>query len=368
MTKREFTQADLYGETGHPTPEDIRQHRLGDCFLISSMGSLAFHQPERIEHAIRFQPATSSFDVTLYKEEKGFLGTRGKVKPVHVEITQDDIQTDLDVGGSSLIGPNTGWKGPAWPAVMEAAYAKLSTQPGETVADGFVHIGHGGYPRDAMFALTGQHGPAIRAVDIGAGDLAEATNEIKHGLAEGRPMLLTTNPISKPVNDGLITSDGAAGHAYMVEGMSEDTSGQVHLTLRNPWGHNRAPDLGVDKKSPIVHAELKTIIENGHLQRIDIGPARIDETREAKEEIGRGHQRSASISTGDRYMDALLSDLDDPDRTSAALRNLASTPEAETFRDQGRMEFEFREKQAQFQAQMEAAVAAPVQSGPVLSL
>lgn len=368
MTKRTFTKADLYGVTRHPTPEDIKQRELGDCFLISSMGALAFHQPERIEHAIRFQEATSSFEVTLYKQEKGFLGTQGKVTPVHVEVTQADIQTDLDLGGSSLMGPDTGWKGPAWPAVMETAYAKLSAQPGETTADGFKHIDHGGYPRDATFALTGHHGAAIRAVDIRDGDVSKAAAAIKHGLAEGRPMLLRTNPIAGPVNDGLITSDKAAGHAYMVEGMSQDLSGEVHLTLRNPWGHNRAPNLGVDKKSPLVHAELKTILDNGHFQRIDIGPAPLEKTPDAKAEVGNDRHRTASFTTGDHYMDGLLNDLDDTDRTSLALRNLAASPDAETFREQGRNEFQFREQQAQFQAQMEAAVAAQVQTGPVLSL
>lgn len=367
MTERKFTQTDLYGVTGHPTPDDIRQHMLGDCYLIYAMGSLAFHQPERIERAIRFEAARSSFDVTLYKEERGFLGTRGKVKPVHIEVTQADIQADLDAGGSSLIGPNTGWKGAAWPAVMEAAYAKFSTQPGETVADGFVHIGHGGYPRDAVFALTGERGPAIRAVDPDTRDIAHTADAIKHGLAEGRPVLLTTNPIAGPANDGLITSDGAAGHAYMVEGLSEDTSGQVHLTLRNPWGHNRAPNLGVDIKSPLVHSELRTIIENGHFQRIDMGPAHLEPTPEPNEEARHGHRRGASISTGDRYMDNLLQNIGDPDGTSGALRDLALSPEAETFRNQGQMQFDLMEQQAQFQAQREAAVAAQVQAGPVLS-
>lgn len=44
------------------------------------------------------------------------------------------------------------------------------------------------------------------------------------------------------------------------------------LTLRNPWGNNYDRGQGVTSADATVTVSLKQIIDNGHLESIDLAP------------------------------------------------------------------------------------------------
>jgi WXG100 family type VII secretion target len=109
--KRRWTDKDLYPDD--PTAADIRQDRIGDCYLDSTMGAIANANPQWIKDRIHYDDKTGNFDVTLWD------GHQWK----HIAVTQDDIKVDVAKRGASWLDngqPNAA----LWPSVLESAYAK----------------------------------------------------------------------------------------------------------------------------------------------------------------------------------------------------------------------------------------------------
>ena len=277
------TAAALYGTSGRPHGSDIVQGGLGDCYLVSTLGQYADRQPDVIRNAIRYDEKDRNFNVSLY--DKAGHGTT-------VQVTQDDLRADRTYGdhqAGGVDGPAY-WRGmhadgsapPAWPAVMEAAYAKLNAASAASTTNADLsNIGHGGWPKDAIHALTGRSD--TREVQASQLRDADKAYELLSGsINEGRPVLLATNPMKDMPTDGLVrgtyVGEGNrfnSGHAYTVEGISRAADGAVSLTLRNPWGNNTNPKQGVNSTDPIVRVGLKTILDNGHLENVTIGPAMV---------------------------------------------------------------------------------------------
>ena len=276
-----ITGADLYNGSGRPHGSDIMQGGLGDCYLISTLEQYAERQPDVIKDAIRYDAKERSFGVTLHD-----AAGRSRV----IRVTQGDLQADRTFGPDHGGGADSPayWSGthaqgsrpPAWPSVMEVAYAKLNAASARdgTRAD-LSRIGRGGWPQDAIHALTGRS-ETREVLASQLRDPAKTYDLIESSIREDRPILLTTNPMKEMPRDGLVKGDfrGAgnpfnSGHAYTVEAVSKDKDGNVSLTLRNPWGHNFAKEQGVNSPDPIVHVSLKTILDNGHLEGVTIGPA-----------------------------------------------------------------------------------------------
>ena len=275
------TAAALYGRSGRPHGSDIVQGGLGDCYLISTLGQYADRQPDVIRNAIRYDEKDRNFNVSLY--DKAGHGTT-------VQVTQDDLRADRTYGRDhpgGVDGPAY-WRGvhpdgsapPAWPAVMETAYAKLNaTSAANTTTADLDGIAHGGWPKDAIHALSGQSDAReVQASQLR--DTNKAYDLISGSIKEGRPVLLATNPMKDVPTDGLVKGEYYgegnrlnSGHAYTVEGISRKADGSVSLTLRNPWGHNNLPVQGVNCADPVIHVGLKTILDNGHLENVTIGPA-----------------------------------------------------------------------------------------------
>jgi hypothetical protein len=190
---------------------------------------------------------------------------------VQIEVTQAEIGQDKQVGIDSLLP--TGAKAPLWPSVMEAAYAKMSEHAKEDIQAGLHRIDGGGYPTNAMYALTGEHDQSVSASKLDKMGMDAAYKELDGAIKDGRPMLLSTNPMKEMPTDGLVKGDNGHGHAYMLEGVAKDQDGNVMVTLRNPWGNNYYPNEGVNSHDPHVTVNLQDIIKNGHLESVDIGPA-----------------------------------------------------------------------------------------------
>ncbi|WP_102144000.1 C2 family cysteine protease [Mycobacterium hubeiense] len=205
----EFTEEDLYD--GDPSSADIDQDDIGDCYLAATMGAIANADPQRIKDRIKYDPATGTFNVTLWD------GNQWREIPV----SQDDIQANIDAHGAS---DENG--GPLWPAVLESAYANMHA-PGEGI-EGI----ESGLAWDAMEALTGNRGeviiPAFEAVPFVDYNLDQ---KISNALQSGQPVTVSTNYFQGPLEQA---------HVYTVESITGTGSDAV-VTLRNPWGPDSGP-------------------------------------------------------------------------------------------------------------------------------
>jgi len=364
MGDRTFTDQDLYGPNGQPQAADIGQKLLGDCYFVGPMGALANQQPDRIRDAIQYEPKTSTFTVTMYQHgHGGFLGLQDEPKPIQIEVSQADLQTDFRRSDNLPKGHGENHK-PIWPAVMETAYAKLAQQKNETLDDGFDHIGNGGYPKNAVYTLTGETATRLSAHDAKQASPDKVFEQLDGALKDGRPVILSTNYMKSKPSDGLVQGDNGSGHVYILEGVSKDAQGHVELTLRNPWGHNYAPGWGINSTSPTVNVDLKTVLESGHVDELEMGPK---PRQRVQENVPDQHaqdpkQAQPQASTGDPAMDRLLASLNDPNAMGQALTALAQSPEGQAFRAEGQAQYQAMEAQ---QAQV-AQQQAPVHSGPVM--
>lgn len=245
-----FTDSDLYGPDGAPHAADINQDAIGDCFMLSTLGAVANQTPDRIQRGIGYDPDTQSFTVTALFDGKNWSP---------IVVTQDDINDNIARLGASKLD-NGG--GPVWPAVMEAAYAKLLGS-GDS-ARGYAVLNQGGASRSAMEVLTGRRGDILPAMMFKRGDsLADyAFGELERALASGRPVTMGTG--FTPGDDGLSNH-----HSYTVESVGRDIDGTPMLVLRNPWGHNEVD--GIDNGSPIITLPLSELTEHVALDEFTIG-------------------------------------------------------------------------------------------------
>lgn len=257
----QFTADDLYQEGG-PVPEDIGQNSIGDCYYVASLGALANTEAGRqhIRDSISYDPDTGNYTVTLYVK-----GPFGVPVPVQVEVTQAELQDNIERGGGSNLD-NNGGEGALWPAVMETAFAKLNdSNPANGLDEGYREIS-GGKARDAMFTLTGTDGDDVSNAFVSTFGPDVAYEVIRQAMADGRPVTLSTDPENKGApEDGL-----ADNHVYVVEEIYKDEDGQVMVTLRNPWGQNNTE--GKTNDSPLITVPLEQITEDGGFEYFNIGP------------------------------------------------------------------------------------------------
>ncbi|MEH6420947.1 C2 family cysteine protease [Pseudomonas sp. CGJS7] len=351
---RRFTDKTLYGPSGHPRSSDIEQNSLGDCYFVSPLGSLAQQQPQRLENAIKYNADKGTFTVTLYKEESPGIFRDKVTKPVQIEVTQGEIEGNLTRRGGSTVDGRPGQNGPIWPAVMETAYAKMHDRnPKDGLQEGYDKTAHGGWPADALFSLTGVHGKTLDAGDFDDMGMEKAYKTLDTALKENRPVTLATKSEdthwfrADAPQDGLVDR-----HAFMVERVYKNESGDVMLQVRNPWGHNQRVGEGHDTPNASISVKLKDIVDGGGLNKIDIGPSPAQQPK----------LKVASAETGDRHLDSMLASLDDPAAMKQSMRDLAASPDGRQFAASGR-------EQAQQQTQTAAApqqeeAPAPTRSGP----
>jgi hypothetical protein len=280
------TEGRLYGSSGKPSPADIHQGQIGDCYFLSSLSSLAAVRPDLIQGAIQYKGTTDEaedgktiqvhhYDVTLYKKVPGTNGDYRLVKKI-VEVN-DKMPVSKAVWDGNhfkqVLVENP--RGVSWVALMEKAFAATDPQ-------GYAGIGQGGIPSEAMEALTGVK--AKPRVDTQALDDVHAWNSapadrlfeaIQKAIAAGHITCTNTYNNDPPaanaypfyvgnVLDRLNTDKAALkaiqvnagyhrgwqyddsadpgkdglvqGHAYSILGTKTSADGHKLVTLRNPWG------------------------------------------------------------------------------------------------------------------------------------
>jgi calpain-15 len=230
------TDAPLY--RGEPKGTDVEQRRLGDCFFLSSLASLAQRRPRAIEEAIA-RRADGTYTVRFYRKAPA-----GGFEPYVV-----DIDGALpEVHGEALYArfPRGG---ELWVPLLEKAYAEH--------LGSYKVLDRGGVSTTAMEALTGQPAHAIwldleadadkvwqRIHDaVHAGKLTTAAtfdqSDLRKVLAKkikaGKLPAHAYDPATFDYKDHGLVGD----HEYTLWGVEGPRDGGAHraIVLRNPWGH-----------------------------------------------------------------------------------------------------------------------------------
>ena len=186
---------------------DIYQGSLGDCYLLSSISSIA-ERPERIERIL----------LQRNKSPKGAYCVAICVMGEFREIFLDDmIPTKF---GQVAFAHND--EGELWSILIEKAYAKAY--------GGYWNIGSGGLSKNALMDLTGAPTEELQFKEP---DEQEALFD-KIFDADQRNYIMnagTKGSGEKKSNTGIIS-----GHAYTLMSAHRLDNGDRVLKLRNPWG------------------------------------------------------------------------------------------------------------------------------------
>jgi len=339
MAQPKYTEENLYSGSGAkdlPKGQDIRQDTFMDCYYIAVLGATADRQPDRIKDAISYDAQKGTFTVTLYEEKAG------KPEKVQIEVTQAEIEENIKRGGGSTLD-NTGKKTPVWPAVMEAAFAKMhDTNHADGLQQGYDAIA-GGWSRQAMYALTGEKGTDIGLAEAKTQGTDKVFERVRDAIAEGRAVTLSTDPEPGTKQDGLNDN-----HVYMVDRIYKDKAGQVMVELRNPYARNDYVGEGLDTKSPKVTVKLDDVISTGGFEEFNIGPGKRQPAQNQAPATGQGAGNGAAAGaaqgTGDVVVDRMIDSVRDPAALKEALKAAAASPDGQQFREQGAAQFEAQQQ------------------------
>jgi hypothetical protein len=253
------TDGTLYD--GGPRPQDVEQHRMGDCFFLAVLASLAQRHPEAIEKAI-VRHANGTYAVRFYRKGKDGCFTPHEV----------DIDGKLPEAEGHAIYARFPVDGALWVPLLEKAYA--------VHLGGYGDLNRGGLATTAMESLTGVAAHLTWVEDakpdevwtvlhdaVHAGKLTTAgtyaekdihavlARQIKRGVVDPKQYDAKTFNYKER---GLV-----ADHEYTVWGI-HGTGAARAIVLRNPWGHFE-PQAGGDGKDDgiftLPFAEFMILLE-----------------------------------------------------------------------------------------------------------
>lgn len=222
-------------------PNDVDQGLLGDCYFLSSIASIAQHQPSFIKGLIE-PKEDKSYDVQLFKRE-----WFGRLHPmrinVHAVVPQKDGKPVFTRVGD-VIKSRFGRQVEVWPIILEQAYADMMGGYNKVI---------GGWPHHAMESLTGLKSESFKA---SAADLPK----LEKMAADGYAMACYTRmEVKWKITDKFVIDFPdrtrhprfskhqkkdekaeagyylAPGHAYYITAV--DAAANM-IKLRNPWGWN----------------------------------------------------------------------------------------------------------------------------------
>ena len=212
ITYTSFASDPLFSSAG-PSPNDIEQGDLGDCYFLSTISAIAKVDPAAIrKDIINNQDGTYTVDFT----------NGSGVKPIRVSA---DLPTYSD-GQLAYAGLGAGHS--IWVAVLEKAFADFRTAAknyaslsGGWMAEVFSDLGIKSQSTYATASATALG--ILMAKDLNAKDAATfATGDT---IADGAPLI--------------------ADHAYEINAINLDASGKpVSVQMRNPWGVDGAGNDG----------------------------------------------------------------------------------------------------------------------------
>lgn len=222
-----------YGEIPHvlfdddgPSPEDVSQGAIGNCWWIASFMAIAHNDPQLIEDAIT-ENANGTYTVTLYDGGD----------PVDIVVTPDMVLRD-DNGTPAFVDNdgNRGGDTELWPHVLEKALA-VHHGDGAGWGSGDYAETEGGWTQWGLDALTGVESQRHSTDDL-------SLNELQTVLNEGGAIGVETfnNETDHPLYDQDLPRDERLYglHAYYVSDVDPEAG---TVTVVNPWGPDRYPPL-----------------------------------------------------------------------------------------------------------------------------
>ncbi len=215
-------------------PDDVDQGLLGNCYFLSSIASIAQHQPTVIQNMIR-PKADNSYDVSLFK--RSWLGSLTPMTiNVRARVPHKDGKVIFTRVGDIIENQN-GRQVEVWPIILENAYAKMIGSYNKII---------GGWPHHAMESLTGMKSEKINPIGADFGRLQQMKDRGYAMACYTRtdfklwgmdlPDRTGHNRFAKNKQGGDLT----AGHAYFI---SDVDAAAGTITVRNPWGWHIAPSV-----------------------------------------------------------------------------------------------------------------------------
>ena len=190
---------------GGPSPDDVTQGNVGDCYFLAVLGSVAEVNSNEIRQSV----------VDLGDGTYCVQFSRG-TNNVFVR-----VDNDLPVwsGTTTLAYAALGREGSLWVAVMEKAYAFFRRGAGTygSLESGWMSEGYSalGFGSNSTYTASGA---------------SALLNLINADLKAGKSVTFA-------VGDPASGSNLVGYHAYGVDGVVTNSSGvPTHLRLRNPWG------------------------------------------------------------------------------------------------------------------------------------
>lgn len=172
------------------------QDRYGDCTTLSTLISIAHSDPDFVRRHMEWDPATGTYQVTLYDNGKA----------VTVSVDPSTLPTD----GSQQAATNK----PSWLSIYEQA-----------IQQQFGDITDGKFEDVPIARITGH--------DVPLGPPPSA-DDIRKAMDHDPPGVVTADTANAPQQpDGVDPSKRVVpGHTYSVRGVDPDGN----VILQNPWG------------------------------------------------------------------------------------------------------------------------------------
>lgn len=205
-------------------PDDVAQGNIGDCFMLSSVGSLLSSDggDEFIRDNVRWDADKEGFWVTLYSD--------GEPKEVFVDYVFDNGARQGDWDWLVFSGDK-----PSIAALYEAA---IREEYGNDFLDG-------GVPADAMEIITGREVDVVENSDYSGMD-PEQVDGLRDVLDDGGQVVISSprsgeNQITVTAPDGSSREIEVVNtHSYVVTRIDPDGS----VWMQNPWGPGNSADGG----------------------------------------------------------------------------------------------------------------------------
>ncbi len=202
---------------GEPSPDDVAQGQIADCYVAAAMASVAAVRPDLIRRAVR-EMAPGDYYVSLYRP--------GERRPSPVR-----VDGDLYGRGTRPLYAR-GTHGELWPSLIEKA---ISIRAGGS----YDAIGSGGRASRIMSALTG-FDPVLRETQ------SFATAEVFFAFVRDQLEAHLPVALGTASEEARYEGTGLHGwHAYSVIGYTV-RDGVSYLQIRNPWGRSEPGDDGQD--------------------------------------------------------------------------------------------------------------------------
>jgi hypothetical protein len=210
---------------GDPSPEDVNQHGVGDCFFDAVLGSLAAQNPSFVKNMVQANP-DGTYTVHLFDPN----GNR-------VDVTVNN-QLPMDSKGNlvGVCGPNNQAN---WASIVEKAFAKYNdvyhvTDDKTDAGYAALNLGDAGASGDSFYeALTGVTATGVGNYFFTTPEQQDAfALKMQNALNNGQTVWATTlQPQTMP---GGVQIEGS--HQYSVIGVNKDADGNWSVDVRNPWG------------------------------------------------------------------------------------------------------------------------------------